>query len=321
MPPVTEAPKPDLLGLFWSPLAHTAKFSDLTTDTPDPDPAPAAAPTPTPAAPTAESASKYMRPNGMFYIPRSLMVGEVKKQDVMLVRESIAAGLFVLLYGEPGCGKTALVEAAFGDELLTVQGTIETETADFVGSWAQQPDGTYLWVDGPLLVAAEAGLKLLVDEIALIDSRVMAVVYGAMDGRDEIVVTANPLRGVVKIKPGFAVIGACNPNVPGAQMSDALLSRFAIHIEMGSDWSLASKLGIGAKIVQVTRNLNEKYGRGELTQAPQLREMLQFRDVSNTFGESFALRNYLSQVRPENRAAVTAAIEAVFGQGVTPLVV
>ena len=71
-------------------------------------------------------------------------------QDVTLLRESIDAGLTVLLYGEPGCGKTALVEAAFGDDLFTVQGTVETETADFVGSWVQQPDGTYLWVDGPL---------------------------------------------------------------------------------------------------------------------------------------------------------------------------
>jgi len=319
MPPLTATPKPDLVGLFWSPLAHTAKFDGLTTTAPTASTSDYTAPE-TPAS-VVDEATKYLRPNGLWYIPRNLMVGEVKKQDVTLVRESIEAGLPVLLYGEPGCGKTALVEAAFGEDLLTVQGTIETESADFVGSWAQQPDGTYLWVDGPLLVAAELGKKLLVDEIALIDPRVMAIVYSMMDGRGEITITQNPLRGVVKAQPGFAVLGACNPNVPGAQMSDALLSRFAIHIEMGSDWGLAAKLGIGSKIVQVTRNLVEKYGRGEMTQAPQLREMLQFRDVTAKFGEQFALRNYLSQIRPENRAVAAAAIEAVFGQGVTPLVV
>jgi MoxR-like ATPase len=202
-----------------------------------------------------------------------------------------------------------------------VQGTVETETADFVGSWVQQPDGTYLWVDGPLVLAAAEGKKLLVDEIALIDPRVMAIVYALMDGRGEITITQNPLRGSVKAEPGFAVIGACNPNVPGAQMSDALLSRFAIHIEMTTDWSLCSKLGIGSKIVQVVRNLNDKYSKGELTAAPQLRELLQFRDVSATFGERFALRNFLSQVQPENRSITAAAIEAVFGQTTTALVV
>ena len=219
----------------------------------------------------------------------------------------------MLLFGEPGCGKTALVEAAFGDDLYTVQGTVETEAADFVGSWVQNPDGTYGWVDGPLIRAMEDGKKLLIDEIALIDSRVMAVVYGVMDGRGELVVTQNPLRGTVHVSEGFAVIGACNPNVPGAQMSDALLSRFIIHIEMGTDWGIASKLGVPSKITQVVRNLNQKFANGEVTQAPQLRELIAFRDVSAKFGEQFAIQNFISQIREENRDIAIAQITAVFG--------
>jgi MoxR-like ATPase len=246
------------------------------------------------------------------------MVGTTKMQDVTFVRSSVNAGLNVLLYGPPGTGKTALVEAAFGD-LYTVQGSIETEAADFVGSWVQQPDGTYLWVDGPLPKSMLEGKKLLVDEIALIDPRVMAVVYGVMDGRDELVVTANPSRGSIHPAPGFAVIGACNPDVPGAMMSDALLSRFYVQAEMKTDWSIATKLGVPPKITQVTRNLNEKAQRGEVTAAPQLRELIVFRNVSAQFGEELALSNYVSQIRPENREVALAAIEAVFGSKPKPL--
>jgi nitric oxide reductase NorQ protein len=312
---MTPAPAPadihyDLTDLFWSPLSFTRTFASTVVATPPPAAVAASAVTVAPI--DVDVKTSYERPNGLVYLPRNLMVGEERVQDVTLVRRAVGAGLTVLLYGEPGCGKTALVEAAFPD-LITVQGTIETETADFVGSWTQQPDGTYLWVDGPLPRAMEAGKKLLIDEIALIDPRVMAVVYGVMDGRGELVVTQNPMRGSVHATEGFQVIGACNPNVPGAQMSDALLSRFAIHMEMTTDWGLASKLGIGTKIVQVVRNANEKFVRGELTQAPQLREMIQYRDVAAAFGEQFALRNFVSQVRPENRAIVASLIEAVFG--------
>ena len=141
----------------------------------------------------------------------------------------------------------------------------------------------------------------------------MAVVYGVMDGRDELVITQNPLRGTVKVADGFAVIGACNPNVPGAQMSDALLSRFIVHVEMATDWGIASKLGVPAKITQVVRNLNQKFANGEITQAPQLRELIAFRDVSAKFGEGFAIQNFISQVREENRDIAIAQIAAVFG--------
>ena len=305
----------DLTATLWPIMSHTVSYADIA----DKIEAKTEATVSHADLTTDGEQKEYVRPNGDVYVPRRKTVDGKIVHDVTIIRESVNAGLPVLLFGEPGCGKTALVEAAFGEDLLTVQGTVETEAADFVGSWVQNPDGTYGWVDGPLAVAAEQGKKLLVDEIALIDPRVMAVVYGVMDGRDELVITQNPLRGSITVAPGFAVIGACNPNVPGAQMSDALLSRFIIHVEMTTDWAIASKLGVPAKITQVVRNLNQKFANGEVTQAPQLRELIAFRDVSAKFGETFAISNFISQIREENRDIATAQITAVFGDKAAPL--
>jgi MoxR-like ATPase len=49
--------------------------------------------------------------------------------------------------------------------------------------------------------AAESGGVYFIDEIGLIDPKVLSIVYGLMDGRREITVTANPERGTVKAHP------------------------------------------------------------------------------------------------------------------------
>lgn len=255
-----------------------------------------------------------MRPNGEMYLPR-VFEGTT---DVAFLKAAYTARMPVLLYGSPGTGKSAAVEAAMPG-LITVLGTAETEAADFLGSWVQRTDGTYEWIDGPLVVAMEAGTPMLIDEIALIDSRSLAVVYSVMDGRRKIPVTANPSRGTVEAKDGFVVYGACNPNVPGAVMSDALLSRFTMHIEVRTDWDLAKRLGIGTKIMTVARNLTTNEENGHIMAAPQLRELLAFKAIAENFGETIALRNFIAQARPEDREVYADTIKATFGEAVKPL--
>jgi Mg-chelatase subunit ChlI len=275
---------------------------------------------PTPEAETMEVEQpktrlrEYFRPNGERYLPRTIKIGESSFKDVHFIERAYQKKMPVLLYSDPGTGKTALIEAVFGG-IETVQGTIETETADFVGSWVQQPDGTYSWLDGPLVRAAEAGKPLLIDEIALIDPRQLAVVYGAMDGRDEIVVTANPDRGSIKVNDGFLVFGATNPNVPGAVMSEALLSRFTLHVEFTTDWNIATRLDVPKRIVTICRNLETKKRSGSIIAAPQLREALAFRNIETEFGTEVALANFVGQMRPEDRPTVIDAIQAIYGVG------
>jgi nitric oxide reductase NorQ protein len=300
------------LATYGTMLTQEAKASTTSVLTPSPAAGPTAAPKAT-APPPPEAIT---RPNGQVYIPRSIK--DLATTDVEFVQRAYAKGAPVLLYGPPGTGKTALFEAALPG-LVTLMGTAETEVSDFVGTWVQRTDGMYEWVDGPLAVAAEGGLPLLVDEIALVDSRTMAVAYALMDGRDELPVTANPARGAIKVKAGFVVMGACNPDVPGAVMSDALLSRFRVHAKVMTDWNLAKRLGVGAKIITVAKNLDIKYQASECVAPPQLRELLTFQEMSDLYGEPIALRNFLGQSRPEDRVLYSNAIASVFGSAVEPL--
>ena len=257
--------------------------------------------------------SVYTRPNGEQYHSRKW--GE--HDDVMVLRKARMDQQFILLYGAPGCGKTALVEAAY-EQLYTIMGTGDTELADFIGGYVQTPTGGFAWEDGPLVKAAEEGVPLLIDEIGLIDPKVLSGVYGLMDGRKELTITANPERGTIKAKDGFYVIAATNPNAPGVRLSEALLSRFIVQSEMTTDWSLAKKLGASAQIVTVAQNINRRQVAGECGWCPQMRELLAFRDISKSFGTKFAIANLIACAPELDRPVVADVLTRVYGEECRP---
>ena len=213
---------------------------------PKPAPAPAAAP----AAPApAPAPSGVTRPNGAIYRPRAL----ADMPDVDALRKLRAAGIAALLYGPPGTGKTSLVEAAFGEEVITVAGDGDTTTGDLVGDYTQRDDGTYEFVYGPLITAMTEGKVLFIDDATLISPAVLAVTYPAMDGRGE--VTAKAHKGeTIRAADGFYVIGGHNPHVHGAVLTEALSSRFTVQVKVGTDYDLARALKIDPRAISAAQD-------------------------------------------------------------------
>lgn len=260
---------------------------------------------------------EYARPNGDLYFSRKW--GSSENVDVEVLRKLREHKEFVLLYGEPGCGKTALVEASFPDELYTILGSGDTELSDFIGGYVQTPSGGFEWSDGVLVKSALEGKVLLIDEIGLIDTKVLSALYGLMDGRQEITITQNPERGTIKAKEGFWVVGATNPNAPGVRLSEALLSRFGVQVEMTTDYALAKdKLKIPNKIIVASQNLAKKRNSGETSWSPQMREMLAFRNLTEIFGTKFAIENLIASAPENDRPVVIEVMNRSFGEEFRP---
>lgn len=272
-----------------------------------------------------EGEESYSRPNGDTYYARKwgghsdvLTLRKAREMTAKAFTASSGSPMFSLLYGAPGCGKTALVEAAFSGDVYTLMGTGDTEVADLVGGYVQTPSGGFEWVDGDLIKAADNGGVYFIDEVGLIDPKVLSVVYGLMDGRREITVTANPERGTVKAHPEFYVVAATNPNAPGVRLSEALLSRFTVQVEMGTDWSLARKLSVPTTLVTAAQNLAKKQIAGEVSWSPQMREVLAFRDIADTFGTEFAIANLLAAAPEMDRPVVADVLTRVYGAECRP---
>ncbi|MFI7335838.1 AAA family ATPase [Micromonospora aurantiaca (nom. illeg.)] len=253
------------------------------------------------------------RPNGTLYHPRRLGKG----WDVEELRRLRAQQVPVLLYGPPGTGKTAMVEAAFPD-LLTVAGTGDTVVDDFLGSYNPVPGGGYQFVHGPLVTAMREGRVLLVDDATLIPPRVLAVLYPAMDGRGTVTIPAHG-NETVQAVDGFYIVAGHNPGVHGAVLTEALASRFTVHLHVTTDWDLARQLGVPKPVVAAAIDLNADLAAGKTVWAPQLRELLGFVKVRDQLGMSAALANLAGIAPQDARDDVTAALSRYTGTPITAL--
>jgi nitric oxide reductase NorQ protein len=287
---------------------------------PSPAPAPAAPPAPKPAsAPAAPPAPKpasapapagpVTRPNGMTYQPREL----ADMPDVEALRRLREAGVPALLYGPPGTGKTSVIEAAFGEELITVAGDGDTTAADLVGEYTQNPDGTFTFIYGPLIRAMQEGRVLFIDDATLISPAVLAVAYPAMDGRREITVKAHKGE-VIKAEPGFYVVAGHNPGVHGAILTEALSSRFSVQVRVTTDYDLARALKIDPRAIRAAKDLAAKQASGEIGWAPQLRELLAYARVAGILGEPAAIANLVGIAPEEDRDVVADAVARAFAR-------
>ena len=256
------------------------------------------------------------RPNGLPYVAREVNVGVRGMSDVDLMRDAMTRREHILLGGEPGTGKTALLEVA-APSLITYVASADTEASDLMGSYVVTlgEDGreSLLWQDGPVTRAAIEGRPILIDEISMIAPNQLTALYGLMDGRLTFTLPQNPARGTLHVKEGFVVLAAYNPNAPGSRMSEALASRFGLVAGFTSDYKVMRGLGVNERMVAAAEHMEKQRQNDEISWAPQSRDLLRFMADEKALGLLYALQNLLSNVPEVEVPVVKANLMERFG--------
>lgn len=252
------------------------------------------------------TSTTYPLPNGRDYFPRALAGYD---DDVTGLRELALAGVHVLLLGEPGCGKTALLQAAHPGAQNEI-GHSKLTAWDMLWRPRPMPDGSIVFDPSPLTRAVQSGVPFYMDEIMRASEDSMTPLFSAMDGRG-FIVGGNLDGSDMPISDGFCVIGASNPMVRGAFLPDAIASRFHIlTVETSED--LLLRLGLDERLLVAWRTLSSM-DAGD-SWRPSVREMMSaqsFIAAGNMAQAAYALTGW--RVPARDRATVAGIVSPLLG--------
>lgn len=224
----------------------------------------------------------------------------------------------ILVVGEPGGGKTALIEAAVthSDRTMTTVLCTPDHTKDnlflrFVGEDHGDvlPNGKRSpYTLGPLPHAAKEGHVLYMDEAMLLVDGVKPILYSLADGRHYLPegnVDGSPLE----IHPDFRLILSSNPMVRGASLPEPLGSRAAsTTITVETSAPMLRDLAIDESVVAAW----EALGTAGLWR-PQIRE-LRLADYWLTVDPAQAVSAFLPEHCPESmRAGIRDTVVSFLG--------
>jgi len=155
--------------------------------------------------------------------------------SIHIIDKAFEKGLFVLIIGPKGTGKTSLVrEYAIqkSKELESVNFSLRTRESHLVGT-KNLVDGNTGFDEGILVKSMKKGNILYLDEINAAEADVLLRLDEALDDRRQIVLKESDGR-IIKAKDSWFVIATINPltHVGTKELPPQLLSRFPVRIRL-----------------------------------------------------------------------------------------
>jgi len=155
--------------------------------------------------------------------------------SIDVIDKAFEKGLFVLIIGPKGTGKTSLVrEYAIqkSKELQSINFSLRTRESHLVGT-KTLIDGNIGFDEGILVKSMKEGNILYLDEINAAEADVLLRLDEALDDRRQIILKESSGE-IIKAKDSWFVIATINPltHVGTKELPPQLLSRFPVRIRL-----------------------------------------------------------------------------------------
>lgn len=210
--------------------------------------------------------------------------------SIQIMDKAYEAGLFVIIIGPKGTGKTSLVRdfaKRKNVNLESINFSLRTRESHLVGT-KTLTDGTVSFDEGILIKSMRGGDMLYLDEINSAEADVLLRLDEALDDRRQIVLKESTGE-VIKAKENWFVVSTINPLTHSGtkELPPQLLSRFPVRIRLeyppeNIELEIIKKHVSGeheSEIIQAIKlanTLRQAAAVEELFYSPSLRETIAF---------------------------------------------
>jgi nitric oxide reductase NorQ protein len=216
---------------------------------------------------------------------------------IEILNKAHETGLFVLIIGPKGTGKTTLVRkfaSKMKKELYSVNFSLRTRESHLIGSKTLDK-GDVSFVEGILVKSMRDGSLLYLDELNAAEPDVLLRLDEALDDRRQLVLKEAEGQ-IINASNSWFVIATINPlsHVGTKELPPQLLSRFPVRVRLDyppEDVELEiikqhatidnSKTNDIKDAIKLARSLREAAAVEELYYSPSLRETIAFAKLLN----------------------------------------
>ena len=215
-----------------------------------------------------------------------------------VLKKAYNAGLFTIIIGPKGTGKTSLVRQfalLANKELQSVNFSLRTRESHLIGSKTLDK-GEINFVEGILVKSMRGGGLLYLDELNAAEADVLLRLDEALDDRRQVVLKEADGQ-IITAREDWSVIATINPlsHVGTKELPPQLMSRFPVRIRleyppenveleiiMRHVYNIQdSKLEDVKRVIKLAKSLRDAAAVEELYYSPSLRETIAFTKLLN----------------------------------------